>query len=367
MKIFFACGGSAGHINPAIAMAEYLQRRFPRCELLFFGRRGGMEERRIAELSLPFYPLEVQGLQRKLTLRNLRAIKQALTAKSRLTSFLKQERPALVIGTGGYVCYPLLRAAARLDIPTLLHESNTVPGLAVKLLAAHVDHVLLQYEACRRHLSPRATCTVIGAPLRRDFRPFDKKTAKRRLGFDDRFTVLSFGGSQGAERLNEVCLSLMSHLPHEIRWIHACGEAHYEALKARYPHAESTGGHLFPYLTDMAAYMAAADLLICRAGALTLAEISALGKASILIPSPYVPDDHQSKNAALYKAHGAAAVLKEEALCEQLLSEKIRFFEARPSLLRDMEKAARGLASEKTEARFLDIVHPYLSPSSAVE
>ena len=243
-----------------------------------------------------------------------------------------------------------------LGIPCFLHESNAIPGLAVKLCEKMATRIFLQFPDAMRHLRYPDKALAIGAPLRDGFEKADCKRARQRLGISQRdFFVLSFGGSIGAEGLNDACIAFMQKAEkreRDIRCLHGCGARCYEDLKKRFTPSSSKMA-LLPYINDMNLYMAAADLVIARAGAITLSELSALAKPSILIPSPFVANDHQRKNALLFQEKGASIMIEEEALSADLLLDKVLYLKASPHLLSKMSNTACKIFSFDTERLFL--------------
>lgn len=356
-KIVFACGGSGGHVNPAISMAQCLEDREKAFSFLFVGSENGIEKRISAKEGYPFRHIPIEGLHRSLTLRNFRTLYLAATATSRAIKILKEENAALVIGTGGYVSFPFIRAAKRLGIPCLLYESNSVPGLAVRMTEKDASLVLLQFEECRDHLRYPQKATVMGAPLRRGFSTITRKEARARLKIDPHaFFLLSFGGSLGAERISESVMTATRCLrSHGVTHIHACGERLFANLKNKYPQEEANGC-LLPYIDDMPCYMAAADLVLCRAGAITLSELSRVARASLLVPSPYVAGNHQEKNARVYEKRGASLVLSENTLTAELVTERVLFLKQNPALILKMSHSAEKLISKNENNRFFKVV-----------
>ncbi|MBE6567403.1 MAG: undecaprenyldiphospho-muramoylpentapeptide beta-N-acetylglucosaminyltransferase [Ruminococcaceae bacterium] len=354
MKVLFACGGSGGHITPAIAMAEIIKKHFPSAECAFVGNENGMERRMAYDGGYLFYPIKIEGLHRSLSFRNFRTLLLAARAPARARQILKEFAPALVIGTGGYVSYPMIPAAKKLGIPTLLYEPNAIPGLSVRMTEKHADLLLLQFEACAARLKHRERTRVIGAPLRTGFTQMTRSRARAHLGFGaNDFIVLCFGGSLGAECISTAATESFSRLEKQgITLIHATGKRLFEGLKARYP-KEVREGKLLPYIDDMPTYMAAANVIVSRAGAMTLAEISRIGRAAVLIPSPYVAENHQEKNALLYEKRGAALLVKEAALTPDSFSERILFLKQNPALLSRMEKNASAVGVKNSEECFL--------------
>lgn len=337
-------------------MKEMLARRYPDAEFYFMGRSEGMERELVAREGIPFIPVRALGLRRSLSPRNLHAALLAITEPYRLKRIMGELSPSLVLGTGGFVSYPVIKAASLAGVPAILHESNAIPGLAVKLCEGLTARVLLQFESCATHLRYPERAAVIGAPVRGGFQGTEKLWARRSLGISpSSFFILSFGGSLGAEALNAACLSVMQRYgktEKPLLFIHGCGRRHYDALRTQYP-LSSPKTVLLPYINDMPLYMAAADIVIARAGAMTLSEIAACGKASILIPSPYVAEDHQNRNAAYFRERGASLVLEEKALSPERLYEAIEGLRRSPSRLLEMERAAASVFAYDTEALFL--------------
>lgn len=317
MRILLSGGGTAGHINPAIAIAEILLRNRPGTAVAFVGTPGGMEERLLRAAGYPMYPVKAMGFSRSLSPRNLAAAWYALTSPRAARRILADFRPDAVIGTGGYVCYPILRAASGAGIPCALHESNAVPGLTVRKLAPRMDALWLNFaESADALPKTRARIVHTGNPMRAGFSTVSRAQARQEMGLSpDDFMVLSFGGSRGAEPINravqEAFPVLFGRIP-ELFWVHGCGTAHYDAFCAACRPEAFPRARVLPYLEKMPVYMAAADLIICRAGAMTLSEAALCGKCVILIPSPYVANNHQYKNAALLAAAGAGHCLTEE-------------------------------------------------------
>lgn len=366
MKVLFACGGSGGHITPALAMAEILEKRFPDVTCAFTGNENGMERRLASEHGYPFFPIAIEGLHRSFSFRNLRTLFLAAKAPQRARSILNEFSPVLVIGTGGYVSYPIIPAASKMKIPTVLYEPNAIPGLAVRLTEKHALSILLQFDACAAHLKYRERARVIGAPLRAGFKEMTRADARRKLHLSATdFIVLAFGGSLGAECISHAVSESFGMLKRQgVTLIHASGRRLYDALKVKCP-AEVKEGRLLPYIDDMGTYMTAANVIVCRAGAMTLAELSKIGRASVLIPSPYVAENHQEKNAVLYEKRGAALLLKENELSAETLCERVLFLKKNPSLLSRMEKNAKAIASRDTEERFIAAISEILPKSAS--
>lgn len=357
MKYLFTGGGTAGHITPALAVAEVLLQRDANAKILFVGREGGAENEKIRALGYEVREIPIAGLERRFTPKNAAALLTLCRGLSHAGRILREECPDVVLGTGGYVSYPVLHTAARYGIPTFLHESNAVPGLAARRLARRCDGVLLGVPGSESAF-PRGTRTLtVGNPVRRGFSERSKKEEKRRLGIpSDHLLILSFGGSLGSEKMNGLLLSFLADDSAEkkkVFHIHATGERYFSSLPEKYRRFTTGRGkcRVLPYIDDMPHLMRAADIVISRAGAMTLAELAVAECAAILIPSPNVTENHQYKNAKHFEKAGAAILLAEEELNEKSLSDAVRLLETdeekRVSLMRGAKRLARPDAAKK--------------------
>jgi UDP-N-acetylglucosamine--N-acetylmuramyl-(pentapeptide) pyrophosphoryl-undecaprenol N-acetylglucosamine transferase len=360
MRVLFACGGSAGHINPALATAGALRLVAAKPETLFVGTGRELEKKLVSAAGYALRSIPMNGLKRKLTpsgiRHNLKAAGLLMLAARRAGAVIDEFRPDIVVGTGGYICYPVLRAAAKRGIPCVLHESNAVPGLTTKLAAKYCARIYAAFPDFGKEFGYAEKVRVCPTPIMPGFASVTREKARRTLGFSDsERVVVSYFGSQGAGRMNEVVLDIVRRNAEEraFRHIHAFGggEARLAEYKSRLPELPDYID-LRSYITDMPVVMAAADLVICRAGSSTLSELTALGAASVLIPSPYVPNDHQTKNALALEKSGAAVLLREkDATADALLK-------LTQSLLGDAErlaaigKAARASGSADSAERF---------------
>ncbi len=358
MKLVFTCGGTGGHINPALAIASTVRENIPTAEILFVGSEGGMEAERVPRAGFPISSLPVRGLSRKNPLKlagTLAALQKSVGLAKRILSDFS---PDIVIGTGGFACYPTLRAAASLGIKTAVHESNAVPGLAVRLLAPKMSRVWLNFEEAAAHLSKKADTLTVGNPLPRGF--FEKCTPKLPpRGF--RFSVLSFGGSLGATAINRAVLDAAELLQgEEIYFHHATGKREYESFcMAMEGRGLSGAPHLFaePYIEQMPRAMRGADVVICRAGAMSISELAAAGVAAILVPSPNVTGDHQTKNARALESVGAAILLPEEKLTGDVLAKTLTALLSDTARRREMQRAIkRFYRPEANRVIFEDIL-----------
>lgn len=319
-----SCGGTGGHITPALAIADTIMENDPRAKVLFVGSERGMENSLVPAAGYSMKTLRVEGLRRSLTLANLRVLWQAARAVGRAKGLIAEFAPDMVIGTGGYVCYPTLRAAAAMGIPTAVHESNATPGLAVKRLARRVDRVWLNFSVAQGELPRGSRVLTVGNPLRGGCQGAVAVSASTH----GKKSVLSFGGSLGAGELNKAILSLMAAEQRQggICHLHATGKGNFDAVHEAFCRMGLHHDPQFsvvPFITDMPLRMAQADLVICRAGAMSISELSALGKAVILIPSPNVTGNHQYKNARMLADASAACLLTEQELIEGALTDAV--------------------------------------------
>lgn len=322
MKVIMSGGGTGGHVNPAIAIADTIKEHEPESEIAFVGTSRGIENKLVPAEGYPLYHVEIQGIRRSLSPSNIRTAYLILTSVAEARRLLFDYKPDIAVGTGGYACWPVIRAAAKLGIPTALHESNAVPGVAVKMLERVVDRIFVNFEETLLYLKCPEKAVRVGNPLRGAFSAVSHKEARTILGLDGKYRsmLLSCGGSMGAERINKEILAVMrdfsSHHP-DILHIHATGAIEYEASKAMfndYGLSKFPNLQLTEYIYDMPLKMAAADLVINRAGAITLSELAIQKKPCILIPSPNVTNNHQYKNAAVLSKKGAALLLEEHEL-----------------------------------------------------
>ena len=363
MKILFACGGTAGHINPAIAVANYMKEKDPETEILFAGNPNGMEARIVPNAGYDFAPIKVLGIQRRISLHNIKNNIKALwylaASSSKAKEIIEKFHPDIVIGTGGYVSGPVVRKAALMGYKTIAMESNAYPGVTTKLLAKYVDKILLDVEESKKFLPAGKDYVVTGNPVRQEIFTADRKEAREYYNIGDRICILSFGGSLGAQRLNEAVSDLMAWHLAEKDFVHIHGSGSYygpsyyfDMLKEKgIDAAEHDGLIIREYINDMPRCLAAADLVISRCGAITLAELKAAGRASVLIPSPNVAENHQYHNAMVLAAHNAGVVIEEKDLTGELLCKTVKELTEDPEKLKELSANAKALAINDANER----------------
>ncbi len=364
MRVLLTGGGTGGHVNPALAIADIIKNNIPDAEIAFVGTKRGIENRLVGKEGYKIYHIEIQGIRRSLSLSNLKTAYYVFTSPHKAKKIIKEFGPDIVIGTGGYVCWPTLRAAASMGIPTMVHESNALPGVAVRQLQFKVDKILTNFKATEELLKAKANVVNVGNPLRTGYGRISREEARAKLGIPEnvKFLILSFGGSLGAEKVNVAAIDIMKDfvLPHgDVMHIHAGGNnsgAHarelYESTVAGLAGKERAV--LVDYIYDMPTYMAAADLVICRAGAMTLTEIARMNKAAIIIPSPNVTDNHQYKNAKVLSDAGAAVLIEEKELTAEYICGKVDELYSDRGLREEMQKNISVFAADDVEKRIYD-------------
>lgn len=350
MRAIIAAGGTAGHINPGLAIADKIKEVFPESEILFVGTPDGMEAELVQKAGYPFASFKMAGMQRKLSLKNIvRNAKAAcyLVAAGRYAGrILREFKPDIVVGTGGYVSVPIVRAAALRDIKTATHESNSLPGLATKLLAKHVDKLFIADAAAKRHIPQKEKCIVTGNPMRVSIPIMEKEKARKKLGLPEGFTIASIGGSNGSNRISEAVAALLAWEVEvgKINHIHAYGrngkDVFGEYLEKYKVKLTPERMKMQEYIHDMYTCYSAADLIISRSGSMTQTELKAIGRASVQIPWSGAAENHQYYNALSMEKQGAAILIKDEELTPELLTRKVRELFQSPERISEMETRA---------------------------
>ena len=367
MRVIFTCGGTGGHINPAIAVAKLLQSRQPDCEILFIGAVGGMEETLVRREGFCLETLKISNFQRRLTPaaigHNVKTAANIAGAMRRVKKILRKFRPDVIVGTGGYASFPALYAAQSMGIPTCVHESNAVPGVTTRLAANKASRVLVAFEESVRHYKHPEKVEVVGMPVRREFIFDTKEGARKELGLSG-FVVVSAFGSQGAKVMNETIADMMPLEQADgfpFHHIHATGSFGKEWMPKRVMDngvdwKNCPALDIREYIYDMPTVMAAADIVIGRAGSATCNEIGASGTPCILIPSPNVTNNHQEKNARVLEAAGGAVVVLEKDCTPGKLYELIRSLLADEDRRREMSRKLHTMVRLDSAERICDIV-----------
>lgn len=368
MKVLFTCGGTAGHINPALALAGMFQER-EGAEILFVGANGGMEQNLVPRSGYPIKTVEISSFYRSINLNslkhNIKTAKNLITSPAEARKILKEFKPDLVVGTGGYASYPVVKQAAKQGIPTAVHESNAEPGLTTKMLSKCVDKVMVGFEESKKHYEHPERCELTGTPVRGDFFGISKAEARKKLGIeDDRPVVVTTWGSLGALIMNQ---HMVDFVEREVRdgcpfhHIYGVGQRYYEkvteGVAAKGIDLNNTPDvDIRDYIYDMPVVMAAADVILSRAGASTIAEISSIAKPSILVPSPNVTANHQEKNARVLSDKGAAVLMLEKDCSGESLYQQVRSMLADPAGLEQMSANLKEMAVLDANERIYSVL-----------
>ena len=362
MRVIMVGGGTGGHINPAIAIANEIKGSCPDAEILFIANPDGMENTLVPKAGYPVAHIRVTGFYRGLNpqniLHNLKTVSYLAGADFKARKVLREFKPDAVIGTGGYLSGPIMMEAQKMGVPTYLHEQNAFPGVTNKLLAKKASIVFLAFEEAKKYLPAGVRCEVVGNPVRQSFLTADRAAARKKLGLDGGFTIFSVGGSLGANKINEMAADLMAwHAPGgKVNHIHGYGRHGRENFPklleergldlTKYPRIRA-----MEYIDQMEQCMTAADLIISRAGAITISELEVVGKASVLVPYPYAAENHQYYNAKVLEDHGAAVLIEEKDYSREKLLGLVEEMAADPARTEALGRNAASLAVYDTAER----------------
>ncbi len=364
-KILFATGGTGGHINPALAVAGYIRENYPKAEILFVGTADRMEAQLVPAAGYDFKTIEIQGFSRELNFgglkHNLKTVKLLLKSEGQAKKIIGDFKPDAVIGFGGYVSGPVLSVAARMGIPTAVHEQNAFPGVTNKSLAKKVDVVMLTAKEAERLLKPKNPCVVTGLPIRGEIINANREFARAEMKLDSRPLILSMGGSLGARAINSAVKFLIEsrYEKKDCYYLHATGKAGagmIDEIKEKINLDANPQIMLREYINDMDRCLAAADIVICRAGASSLSEIQALGKPSILVPYPYAAENHQYYNAKTLADRDAAILIEEKDFTGERLLSEVEKLLADPKKLAEMGRNAKDMAILDASQRITECV-----------
>ncbi|NLJ34398.1 MAG: undecaprenyldiphospho-muramoylpentapeptide beta-N-acetylglucosaminyltransferase [Firmicutes bacterium] len=361
MRVLLTGGGTGGHIYPALTLAAELKKG--NHSLLYVGTAGGLEQELVPRAGLPLRTISVSGLERRISFRNILAFFRLGKGLFQAYQILREFRPSVVVGTGGYVSVPVVFTASLLKIPTLIHEQNALPGLANRFLSRFVRVVAVTYEESQSYFPQARRLVVTGNPVREEVLNLTRDEGRMRLNVEEgKQLLLIFGGSRGARPINEAVLAALPILreQRDLFIYFITGKGDYERIRQRLGLGigkEKMGNIIIkPYLHDMPAGLAAADLVVARAGATTLAELTARGIPAILIPSPYVTGNHQEKNARLLERQGAALVMPENELTGSSLGQKVLKILQTPQLQRQMGKNSYSLGKREAGEALLALI-----------
>ncbi|SFJ04550.1 undecaprenyldiphospho-muramoylpentapeptide beta-N-acetylglucosaminyltransferase [Thermoflavimicrobium dichotomicum] len=357
-RILVSGGGTGGHIYPALSIARAVKKRYPDVEIAYIGTENGLESKIVPKQGdIRFYTVEIQGFKRSLSLENLNTIRKFLSAVKKSKQYIKEFQPDVVVGTGGYVCGPAVYAAHQLGIPTLIHEQNVVIGLTIKFLSRYADVVAYSLEESGKYLQNAKRAVYTGNPRATEVIEANPELGRRSLGiYDPRPIVLFVGGSRGAKAINEAVLQMVPYMKQtpQVQFVYVTGEIHYEQIRSQIPLHEVPNLDVRPFIYNMPDVLASTYLVVSRAGASTLAEITALGLPSILIPSPYVTNNHQEANARWMEEQGAAKMIRESELSGKYLWDWIYYLLQRSDEHEKMSEAARRLGRPEAAEVLVD-------------
>lgn len=366
-KVLIATGGTGGHINPGLAVAGYIRDNYPDAQILFVGTAVKMEAQLVPAAGYDFKTIDIQGFSRDLTpagiVKNVQTAMKLVKSSSQAKKIIMEYKPDVVIGFGGYVSGPVLRTAAKMGIPTAVHEQNAFPGVTNKTLAKKVDRVMLTAPEAEKYISAKNPCVITGLPVRGEMINADRDISRAELKVDDRPVILSMGGSLGARVINEAVTQLISerYKLKNCYFLHATGKAGvgmFDVLKNDKGINLEENEHIMlrEYIDDMYRCMAAADLVICRAGASSLSEIQAMGKPSILVPYPYAAENHQYHNAMALVKNDAAILIEEKDFTGERLIKEVDALLANPDRLKKIGENAKNMAIYDATQRIVNCI-----------
>ena len=351
MRVIVAAAGTAGHINPGLAIANKIKEKEPNSEIIFIGTTRGLENDLVPRAGYELKTIEAYGLSKRISIENFKKICTTLKATEKARKIIQQFKPDVIVGAGGYICGPVVWAAKKEKIPVVLHESNAFPGKAVKFLAKKADTVLISFEEARSRISSAKNIVVTGTPVKIEKKQYtieQRKIILNNGGLNENLpTILIFGGSQGAQKINEVVIGILENkLNRDYQIIWATGPKQYNVIKEQMDQKNLNiknvqNAKILPYIYNMEEVMNVANVIVARSGAMTITEISNLGKPSILVPLPNVSQDHQLYNAKVLADAGAAKIILNNELTKENLNKEIEDIIKNPEQMRIMEEKAQ--------------------------
>ncbi len=377
MRVLISGGGTGGHINPALAIAQMLRERYKDVQIEYVGTKRGLETKLVPMEGYKLHTVKVRGFSRSLSPSNIDAAIKAVTSVWEAKKIIKEFKPDIVIGTGGYVCWPVLKAAAKLGIPTAVHEQNAVVGMTVKMLSKYVDKVMISFEESRGLFDCPEKLELTGNPIKPEMLRANTSESRKKLGFDEATPmILSYGGSLGAMMINRNVLEVIENFSenNNVYHIHATGRGEWKQVKERLLTRGYTDNGDYvtkgkvivrEYIYDMPILLSAADIVISRAGAMTIAEIAALGKAAVIIPSPNVTNNHQYKNAHVLEKAGGAILIQEKELSPKVLADALSELINNKEKLQSLKNNVRQFAVTDSLDRVEKVIKELLCKSKA--
>jgi len=363
MRVIMTGGGTGGHIYPAIAIADKIVERTQDSEILFVGTKKGLEGNLVPRHGYDIKFITVSGINRRNMVKNIKVLKDYNKGKKQAKKIIEDFKPDIVIGTGGYVCGPVVKMAASMGIKTYIQEQNAFPGLTNKVLEKNAENVFLGFEEAGKYFKHPEKHIVTGNPVRSEFFGVDNSESRLELGIkSEDFVLLAFGGSQGAGRINKAMLDVIKRYngKEKVQVFFATGKAYYEPIMTEIEEMEielEENIHIIEYIDHMEKYLAACDLVVSRSGALTVSEITICGKPSILIPSPNVTGDHQTFNARAISDKGGAILLEEGKLAANILYSEVERLRENPAFMEGMaEQCRRSAPVDATDIIYYSLI-----------
>ncbi len=369
MRVIMTGGGTGGHIYPALAIARGIMQRWPRAKVIFIGTREGMEKDIIPGSGFEFRTISAKGLNRSSLIKAASSALKVPIGFWQARSIIKEFNPDIVVGTGGYVSYPVVLAASIMQFKTVIHEQNALPGLANRALGKRADRIMLTFPEAADYF-PAEKTTVTGLPVRPEILTATRREAASFFALrEDRFTIVVFGGSRGAQRINRAVEGLAESLSAEgVQLIWITGEQHFAALQESMSSWDNIDNiRMYPYLYNMELALAIADLVICRAGAATLSELAVRGIPAILIPYPYAAENHQEKNARYLEKKGAALLVIDEFLDQQTLAARINELRNNKFRLLRMAQMMKNEGRPRALEDILDIIEEVVESRKEID
>lgn len=362
MRLVLSGGGTGGHIYPALAIAAGVKKIIPDAEILYVGTEKGLEKDIVKKAGYPFCAIDISGIDRSSMLKASRSLIKFPKSFFQAFNIIKEFKPDVVLGTGGYVSFPVVLAGTFFNCKTMIHEQNVYPGLANRNLASRVDHIFLTFEESKKFLKGKHV-KVTGLPVRQEIIEVRKDMALRNLQMEDKFTLVAFGGSRGAMSINNAMLDVVEKYKNDenIQIIWITGDAGYEDIKRKLEANINLNEmklmlKLFPYMYNIEEALAVSDLAVCRAGASTLCELAILGLPAILVPYPYAAEGHQEKNARALKEKKAAEMVIDEYLDGDTLYKKVEYLRNNPKILEEMRANLRKEAKPQALRDIVEII-----------